>query len=184
MSALRRAGTVLRSVYRLLFEPQPLADLRGQAAHEMILRPRSRFAKRNTNPDLEAPADTNGHNVYELTDADSDGSLSDTQELSVPENQAGVRVYGLTGSQWPRPPTCAVTGTATTGAESSTHIGRVQRPGIAEIDAESGAVSGGDSIPGRVHGLAAIVGGTSCQPSSAQGQLSREILHCALRVGH
>jgi len=47
MSALRRAGTVLRSVYRFLFEPQPLADLRGQAAHEMILRPRSRFANRN-----------------------------------------------------------------------------------------------------------------------------------------
>ena len=47
MSALRRVGTVLRSVYRLLFEPQPLADLRNQAGHEMILRPRSRFANRN-----------------------------------------------------------------------------------------------------------------------------------------
>jgi len=50
MSALRRAGTVLRSVYRLLFESQPLADLRGQAGHEMILRPRSRFANRNAKP--------------------------------------------------------------------------------------------------------------------------------------
>ena len=31
------------------------------------------------NSDLEASADTNGDNVYELTDAASDGSLSDTQ---------------------------------------------------------------------------------------------------------
>ena len=31
------------------------------------------------NRDLEAPRDTNGDNVYELTDAASDGSLSDTQ---------------------------------------------------------------------------------------------------------
>ena len=50
MSALRRAGTVLRSVYRFLFEPQPLADLRGQAAHEMILRPLHYFANRNAKP--------------------------------------------------------------------------------------------------------------------------------------
>ena len=50
VSALRRAGIVLRSVHRLLVEPQPLADLRDQAAHEMILRPRSRFANRNARP--------------------------------------------------------------------------------------------------------------------------------------
>jgi hypothetical protein len=50
MSALRRAGTVLRSIYRLLVEPQPLADLRDQAAHEMILRPLHHFANRNANP--------------------------------------------------------------------------------------------------------------------------------------
>src|SRR5207249_8559945 len=40
MSALRRAGTALRSVYRLLCEPQPLAVLRGHATHEMLLHPR------------------------------------------------------------------------------------------------------------------------------------------------
>ena len=61
----------------------------------MILRPRSRFANRNAN--LEAPADTNGDNVYELTAAASDGSLSDTQALSAPENQGAGR-EGVTAS--------------------------------------------------------------------------------------
>lgn len=42
-----------------------------------------RGAIETPNPDLEAPADRNGDNVYELTDAASDGSLSDTQALSV-----------------------------------------------------------------------------------------------------
>ena len=41
---------MLRSVYRLLSEPQPLADLRGQAGHERILRPAQSFrqSKRQT----------------------------------------------------------------------------------------------------------------------------------------
>jgi len=141
MSALRRAGTVLRSVYRLLVESQPLADLRGQAGHEMILRPRSRFANRNANPDLEAPADTNGDDVYELTDAASGGSprtqaLSvtvtdvaeqppvitsngggDTAALSVPENPgAGPEGVRPNRPSVVAPPTCAVTETATTWA--------------------------------------------------------------------
>jgi hypothetical protein len=82
MSALRRARTVLGSVYRFLFEPQPLADLRDQAGHEMILRPLSRFANRTAKPDLEAPVDTTGDDAYELTVAASDGGLSDTPARS------------------------------------------------------------------------------------------------------
>ena len=74
MSALRRARTVLRSVYRLLFESQPLADLRGQAGHEKILRRRSRFANRIAKPDREADPDGD-----ELTVAAFDGGFSDTQ---------------------------------------------------------------------------------------------------------
>lgn len=174
MSALRRAGILLRSVYRLLVEPQPLADLCDQAAHEMILRPRSRFANRHTpNPDLETPADTNGDNVHELKDAASDGSLSDTQALSVtvtdmaeqPRDHLQRRRYygGAVGAREPggrregvRPnwlQWCARRPAPSPGSATTL----VRRLGIAEIDAESGAVFGWDSIPGRVHGLTAIV---------------------------
>jgi hypothetical protein len=110
MSALRRARTVLRSVYRFLFEPQPLADLRGQAGHEMILRPRSRFANRNGKP-VEAPPDTNGDDVYELTVAASDGGLSDPQARSVTVMSSFAEVDGL-----------AVVGGSARQAESLPHF--------------------------------------------------------------
>jgi len=53
-----------------------------------------------------------------------------------------------------------------------THIGCVQRPGIAGIDAESGAVSGGGSIAGRVHGPTALVGGYAL-PAVVRAGLAR-----------
>jgi hypothetical protein len=77
------------------------------------------------------PADTNGDNVYELTAA-----------LSVHENQGagreGVRPTAFRGRARRRASSPAP---RDLGGEF-THIGCVQRPGIAEIDAESGAVSG------------------------------------------
>ncbi len=52
-----------------------------------------------------------------------------------------MRVYGLTGPQWP-PADLRRHRNRDDLSGEFTHIGRVQRPGIAEIDAESGAVSG------------------------------------------
>jgi len=73
-----------------------------------------------------------------------------TAALSVPENQGA-------GREGVRPNWPSVAAPADLRRHRNrddlggefTHIGRVQRPGIAEIDAESGAVSGWDSIPGR-----------------------------------